>query len=283
MKTGSQFAWLFAACLLLSGAALARDPNSMCSAGEGKSARMPPNRYLLRVAPAPGKRTTCTLDLVAPDGGIIFSRDENSFRWNSASGKDINGDGNPDVVVEAYTGGAHCCWKYWIFSLTPDPMLVGHLNNDEPVSFGFDARGRLVLHTVDEAFLGFDGLPYADSPRAQLFFMLSGEEFKDVTADFITDTTIQALRKRLEMLPTERFRQLNATQDIGPELAQVKEGVLNLVLALWNAGRENDAWKALEESWPPSDVQRIKQAMVAAREKGTRKAVADWNLDHLAE
>src|SRR5262249_55005341 len=34
---------------------------------------------------------------------------------------DVNGDGVSDLIVEAYSGGAHCCWTYYVVQLGPNP------------------------------------------------------------------------------------------------------------------------------------------------------------------
>lgn len=277
------WAWLLLSILLLPAAGQARDLSRLCSAGEGKSTRPLWNLYQLRVYPSRDKQRMCTAEIVAADGGVVFSRDENSFTWNAATGQDVNGDRAPDVVLEGYTGGAHCCWKYWIFSFSPDPMLAGELDNDQPVAFGLASKGRIVLHTTDEAFNNFDGLCYACSPRVDLYFTLEGDQFKDVTPEFITEVNLDAMRKRLNTVPVDRFRQLSSTQDLAPDLGEAKAAVLNLVLAYLYSGHEQDAWKALEENWPKSDAERIKQQILAARGKGTLKFVQAWNRDHLAE
>lgn len=271
------------AILLLPSPAQARDLNRLCSAGEGKSTRPLWNRYELRVYPTRDREHTCTAELVAGDGGVVFARDEFAFTWNLASGKDINGDRAPDLVLEGYTGGAHCCWKYWIFSLSSDAMLVGELDNDAPVSFGYGAKGRMVLHTFDQGFLYFDGLCYACSPRADLYFVLQGDQFKDVTADFTTAASLDAMRKRLGTLPVERFRSLASTQDVAADLGETKAAILDLLLGNLYSGHEEEAWKVLQEYWPPSDEARIKQQVLAARAKGTLKTIEAWNRDHLTE
>lgn len=44
----------------------------------------------------------------------------------TASGidEDITGDGVPDLVISDYSGGAHCCLTYYIFSVEPDGRVA---------------------------------------------------------------------------------------------------------------------------------------------------------------
>ena len=46
---------------------------------------------------------------------------------NPAPGTDINGDGLPKIIVEEYSGGAHCCFSYKIFSLGKNLKLIDTL------------------------------------------------------------------------------------------------------------------------------------------------------------
>src|SRR3989338_7878143 len=61
-------------------------------------------------------------------GSEVFSQDGVSFKIGLINddipgnklvkvGNDINKDGQPDLVVSEYSGGAHCCTDYYVFSL----------------------------------------------------------------------------------------------------------------------------------------------------------------------
>src|SRR5215471_18484906 len=39
----------------------------------------------------------------------VTASEGNRYRIDEHSGADINGDGIPDLVIEEYSGGAHCC------------------------------------------------------------------------------------------------------------------------------------------------------------------------------
>jgi hypothetical protein len=47
------------------------------------------------------------VEVIGPDGSV--STIDWVSRLDSVSGQDITGDGNPDLVVERYSGGASCC------------------------------------------------------------------------------------------------------------------------------------------------------------------------------
>ena len=76
---------------------------------------------------------------------MIFKTLDWGMSLESISGRDINGDGEPDLVFVGYSGGAHCCWTYWIVSLGGRPGLIkktaggapskAHLINPHPTSF----------------------------------------------------------------------------------------------------------------------------------------------------
>lgn len=41
-----------------------------------------------------------------------------------STGSDLNNDGFPEAVIETYTGGAHCCFGTWVYSLRDLPLLI---------------------------------------------------------------------------------------------------------------------------------------------------------------
>jgi hypothetical protein len=51
-------------------------------------------------------------------------------------------------------------------------------------------------------------------------------------------------------------------------LLAVKIRVLEIVWAYLYSGRAQDAWRSLAEMWPAADVERIRLALVKARERG---------------
>lgn len=124
----------------------------------------------------------CRLEIRDARGQLKFSRRNFAIQIMRISGADINGDGKPDVAIEAYSGGAHCCWEYWIVSLTEPPKSLAHIYNERPVMFVRE-RGRVLLETSDGRFDYFDGLSHAASIFPQVFLELKNNTLIDVSAE----------------------------------------------------------------------------------------------------
>lgn len=84
------------------------------------------------------------------------------------SGKDITGEGNPDLILESYSGGAHCCFQHYLFDLG-DEKLSTYLETQpsncpgEFKDFENDASYEFV--TCDDLF-AYTYCSFARSPMA---------------------------------------------------------------------------------------------------------------------
>src|SRR5260370_8558290 len=76
---------------------------------------------------------------------------------NRLSGSDINGDGKPELIVQGYSGGAHCCYTYRIISLSGGVPPVPHIHHQVAPFF-------LRRHEGNTASPPARGLSYIFSP-----------------------------------------------------------------------------------------------------------------------
>jgi hypothetical protein len=58
------------------------------------------------------------------------------------------------------------------------------------------------------------------------------------------------------------------TPELGSRLRKVKIGIVEIVWAYLNSGREHEAWAALADMWPGADLERARVAITKARERG---------------
>ncbi len=80
-------------------------------------------------------------------------------------GTDVTGDGSPDVIITDYSGGAHCCFTYYIFELREPLNIISIYTGDGSFSFDeLDGRPGLEVVTTDDFYTewinGYVGAPF---------------------------------------------------------------------------------------------------------------------------
>ena len=194
------------------------------------------------------------------------------------TGQDVNGDGNPDLVLEGYSGGAHCCWTYYIISLGHEPGMVSKFENERGAGFVLNKKtGKMEIETLDGAFDYFDNFSHGGTPFPDVYMRLDGKKLIDIsrlhTADY--DKEISELRSAIGAKELAVFIQAeNEKEKIGWE--QVSSKVIGVVLAYLYSGRPSQARAALKRMWPVFDQDRVWKLILATRRKGilryTRKS-----------
>ena len=77
------------------------------------------NGYAVRIWRNPGDQLGFDSILMIEAAGLPSIRVDMFSALNDLTGGDLNADGYPDLVVETYSGGAHCCFGTQVFSLRP--------------------------------------------------------------------------------------------------------------------------------------------------------------------
>jgi hypothetical protein len=100
---------------------------------------------------------------------------------------DLEHDGEPDVVLDLYSGGAHCCTVLQVFSYDPATMTYTKTERTfgDPdvriVDLGHD--GRLELLTADDSF-AYEFTDFAGSGLPIEILTFAGGQFTDVTRSY---------------------------------------------------------------------------------------------------
>ncbi len=124
--------------------------------------------------------------------------------------RDLEGNGQPNVIVELYTGGAHCCTVFQVYSYDPGTMTYRLAERDfwDPGAKITDVAGNgsLQLLTADDRFAyAFAPFAYSGLPLQILAFR-SGR-FVDVTRSYPVAIAKDAARW-LAAFRSERHLQL---------------------------------------------------------------------------
>ena len=110
-----------------------------------------------------------------------------SGKTSSVHVLDVEHDGQPDVVLDLYSGGAHCCSIEQIFSFDPGTMTYAMTQHDfgdpgeEIVDLGHN--GRYQFLTADDAF-AYEFTDFAASGLPIQIFTFSHRHFFNVTRHY---------------------------------------------------------------------------------------------------
>lgn len=182
-------------------------------------------------------------------GGEELLRFEDAWvRIDPLSGRDITGEGNPDLVVFSYWGGAHCCIQARVVDLGPVPRVIpaGAPSNCGGDFQDLDGDGVFEYFTCDDTFV-YLFCPYATSPVSPAILRYEpGEGY--VPAGYLFPGYFeQAIAQGREI-----------AREHGPgEMAEwdgtEKCSALLAILPLLHAGRITEACQALREYYSGAD------------------------------
>ena len=279
----------------LAAAAAAQTKAPDCFRGEVHAEPRRIGDFLIQVESVPDKKdpryALCHVQLFSLHGPVFQATDQ-VMSMDEISGKDINGDGQPEAVFEGFSGGAPAVgpsaqgapgpeaasvaqgphrWTYWIVSLGQRPGLLKELSNQTTVGFRESTDGHIDLQTGDGAFDYFDCLSHSETVFPTVFLRLRGRELQDVGAEHWEDyaNQIAEARRRITAGELHQFRESKNEDEMcegKPRLTMPK--VLTIVFANLYGGREQEAWKELDEMWPPTDKERIRKVILQKRAEG---------------
>jgi hypothetical protein len=195
-----------------------------------------------------------SLDEAAPSYYRVVTIDRGDARlvcldWATGlgelSGQDIDGSGYPNVIIESYSGGAHCCFETLVYDLAETPLPIGL-----PASPGGNAPGEFVDLNGDSVFefqtcddsLAYAYCCYAGSPCVPAVLVYDSGQGRYVPKSYAYPEIYRDEIRR----DTERAKlALTGGGDAGWD-GTPKCDVLPLVLDYLYSGDPEAAWEALE-------------------------------------
>ena len=245
-----------------------------CSDGEGTGSRELRDGYRLVVGPAAdscrdGNDFTCKATVLASDGRTIATMCDHAAMVEWVTEVDMEGDGKLEIVVETYSGGAHCCPTYWVVTRGNKGGILAELFNQ--TSARFDSRpGGAEVFTRDGAFDYFE-FSHADNVMPDMFLRLKDGVWIDTSREHVRhyDEQILEARKKLTKRRIARLRAVRVKDSmLEDDLIDIRRAALTVVLAYLYSGRERQAWEALQGYWPAWDYSRIKADIERTRRSG---------------
>ncbi|KXK01465.1 MAG: hypothetical protein UZ17_ACD001001689 [Acidobacteria bacterium OLB17] len=161
---------------------------------------------------------------------------------------DKTGDGDPDVMIEFYSGGAHCCTTYYFIELPAEG--VGAIREVATGNAGMTAIGKvpaggLRFETADNAW-AYWNTSFADSPMPSVIL-----DFKDGVAK----PNFAAMKKKAPTAAVLKRKAAEARKKISNapytgEWGEFEESFWGEMIDLIFTGHEGLAWQYFDMVWP---------------------------------
>jgi hypothetical protein len=165
------------------------------------------------------------------------------------TGKDITGEGHPDVIVERYSGGAHCCFSTAVYDL--GPALTKVLETPESNCSGrfddLDGDGVFEFVTCDDLF-AYAYCPFAGSPMVKVILRYEpGRGYGPASPRF-------AHLYEGDIAEHTQLAEKTKPGEMGEWDGTTKCAVLPMVLDYLYAGMADRAWEEINRLYPYDDV-----------------------------
>jgi hypothetical protein len=188
-------------------------------------------------------------------GGFYFSDDPSQFTPRPSvalmrSTLDKTGDGTPDIAVEYYTGGAHCCFQITFFELgkTVRQLPTIDTNNDQLTAVGRKPGGGLRFELSEQAF-AYWSIAFAGSPMPTVVYEFNKQDelvprfdLMKKPAPSLASLSRKAARYRAKM----DLKPFTSPDDNFNEMEPFWGDMLDLIYS----GHEKLAWQFFDMVWP---------------------------------
>jgi hypothetical protein len=211
-------------------------------------------------SPAGGAASEIDVPAIEVRGGVEL---------HPRSGEDMDGDGLPELVIQRYSGGAHCCFSTHVYTLAPVPeparLLMRTPDSNCPGDFeDLDEDGLPEFVTCDD-LMAYARCPYAISPMPKVYlraeaglgYLPANDRFAERYAAGI-EAKANALQARAANASGEGGGM--ESLDAGADACEV----LDVTLDLLYAGRAAEGWRFLDEHYRGADVDGLRAELEAA-------------------
>ena len=169
-------------------------------------------------------------------------------------GMDITGAGQPDLVISEWLGGANCCLLFHIFELGPTFKKLGTIDaefgDSGPHFLHPDKDSKttgLAIQIHDWTFANWN-TDFADSPAPKVVLRYSDDAYR-VAPDLMRAPVPDA--SDLATLAAQVKSYAPSAKGGEWPHAQVSPQLWATMLDLIYSGHESEAWKFLDDAWPP--------------------------------
>lgn len=164
------------------------------------------------------------------------------------------GNGKQQLIIEQFSGGAHCCGAYWVYELYPRVRRIFDGTRWD-IGDGFDEMefsnldGGRELEFVQKilTFDYFEDMCYAESPEPKIIFKYDRRKMMYYPANNrLPSVALKGIREKIEAIRSENKRAKIVNKKGSDEfiaLSTYRWDMYDILLAYIYAGKEREAWK----------------------------------------
>jgi hypothetical protein len=179
------------------------------------------------------------------------------------AGTDINRDGFPEIIIEHYSGGMHCCYEYAIFSLGKKLKLLDVIYGEHSY-FEFkdlDGDGRYEAIGRDWTF-AYWSASFAESPAPEVILRWKNGKYR------LAGDLMKKQYDQIQILETaEEFRRNALPISESNQSLHFDTEWYAAMLELIYTGNGNLAWELCDRFWPIPDDDLLKKKWVADKRR----------------
>ncbi len=175
------------------------------------------------------------------DGQLFIEATAESYGFSSVSLQDLDGDRTAEIVVQDFSGGAHCCTNTVVYSWQGDnfsPVETGYLDGGGGQFEDLDGDGRYEFVSADNAFL-YAFSSYAGSFPPPLVMAFSHGTFTNTTRQYP-----ELIRERIDSIEELLAESEVVTERNGLIASYVASKIL--------VGEEESGWAYMLEHYDQS-------------------------------
>lgn len=172
------------------------------------------------------------------------------------SAKDITGDGAQEVVIAHWSGGAHCCYDFKVFSLADEFLyLAGFQVNDASGSTFKDVDGDGIYEFMTNDFtFAYWNASFAGSPAPQVILRFKDGQYK-VAYDLMSQPMPTPDEERKYLIQDKAEIARLCSEEIWAwhrDGVCVTSDIWTYMLKLIFTGHPEEAWAFLDRKWTGS-------------------------------
>ena len=200
----------------------------------------------------------CMAAIYDRSGKEVYHTTDIDVMLDPSTGMDIDGDGEPEVVVmTGSSGGSGGSWEIEVISLKPQPHVLFTYNQDFPTAdFRKDSQGRVVLWSGwgGNSDLGYS-MAHANDPSARMVYRFSGGKLNDVTPEFCSEIETDKSFPRPSDASLEHFTnsKIDSGQFATLDDERTAGKVMSLALHYVFCRRFDRALDVIHQMWPRKD------------------------------